>query len=76
MSGFATPSYSGKFETATYQANFSQINNCIGRIQQQDAYGVRYNYIAILRPNGKGYAYLQIQGDELTVAVLDHRELQ
>ncbi len=76
MSGIATSSYSGKFETAAYQGNFSQINNCIGRIQQQDAYGVRYNYIAILRPNGKGYAYLQIQGNELTVAVLEHRESQ
>lgn len=72
MSGVAISSYSGKFEVATYQGNFSQINNCIGRIQQQDAYGVRYNYTAILRPNGKGYAYLQTQGDELTVAVLDH----
>ena len=72
MSGIAISSYSGKFEFATYQGNFSQINNCIGRIRQQDAYGVTYEYIAILRPNRKGYAYLQTQGDALTVAILEH----
>ena len=72
MSGIAISSYSGKFEIADYQGNFSQINDCIGSIQQQDTYGATYNYIAILRPDRKGYAYLQIQGDDLTVAILEH----
>ena len=74
MSGVAISSYSGKFEVATYQGNFTQINNCIGRIRQQDAYGVSYDYIAILRSDSKGYAYLQTQGDALTVAILEHIE--
>ena len=71
MSGVAMSSYSGKYEIASYQGNFLQVNNCIGKIQQQDAYGVTYDYIAILRSDGKGYAYLQTQGNTLTVAVLD-----
>lgn len=71
MSGVAMSSYSGKFEIAAYQGNFLQVNNCIGKIQQQDIYGVIYDYIAILRSDGKGYAYLQMQGNALTVAVLD-----
>ena len=74
MSGVAISSYSGKFEVARYQGKFTQISNCIGRIQQQDAYGVTYDYIAILRTDSKGYAYLQTQGGALTVAILEHIE--
>ena len=72
MSGVAIASYSGKFEAATYQGKFTQTNNCIGSIRQQDAYGMTYNYIAILLSNGKGYVYLQTQDDALTLAVLEH----
>ena len=76
MSGVAMSSYSGKFEISEYQGNFLQVNNCIGKLQQQDAYGVTYDYIAILRSDGKGYAYLQTQGNALTVAVLNHIDSQ
>ena len=71
MSGHAISSYSGQFEEATYQGNFTRIDNCIGSIKQQDSKGVSYAYVAILRSDGKGYAYLQTQGNALTVAVLD-----
>ncbi len=75
MNGVAMSSYSGKDEVATYQGQFTQTDNCVGRIDQQDSNGVPYSYIAILRPNGKGYAYLQTQGDSLTVAVLNRIDL-
>ena len=71
MSGHAISSYSGQFEKATYQGNFARIDNCIGSIKQEDSKGVSYAYVAILRSDGKGYAYLQTQGNALTVAVLD-----
>ena len=71
MVGLAVSSYAGAGEVAAYQGRFTQDDNCIGRIRQQDARGVTYSYVAILRSDGGGYAYLQTQGDDLTVALLD-----
>ncbi|EAQ69377.1 MULTISPECIES: hypothetical protein [unclassified Synechococcus] len=73
MAGLAVSSYGGKAEVAAYQGRFTQEEGCLGRIRQQDAKGVTYAYVAILRSDGQGYAYLQTQGDGLTVALL-HRE--
>ena len=67
MAGLAVSSYDGAGEVAAYQGRFLQDDNCVGRIRQQDARGVNYVYAAILRSDGKGYAYLQTQGDDLTV---------
>lgn len=71
MAGLAVSSYDGAGEVAAYQGRFLQDDNCVGRIRQQDARGVNYVYAAILRSDGKGYAYLQTQGDDLTVALLE-----
>ena len=71
MVGLAISSYDGAGEVAAYQGQFTQDENCIGRIRQQDARGVTYAYAAILRSDGAGYAYLQTQGDDLTVAFVD-----
>ena len=49
MAGLAVSSYNGANEVATYQGEFVQKDNCIGRIRQQDARGVSYVYAAILR---------------------------
>ncbi len=73
MAGIAVSSYAGEAEVAAYQGRFTQDNNCIGRIRQQDAKGVNYAYATIIRSDGKGYAYLQTQGDDLTVALLDRQ---
>lgn len=75
MAGLAVSSYNGANEVATYQGEFVQKDNCIGRIRQQDARGVSYVYAAILRSDGGGYAYLQTQGDDLTVALLERSPL-
>ena len=71
MAGLAVSSYDGAGEVAAYQGRFLQDDNCVGRIRQQDARGVNYVYAAVLRSDGTGYAYLQTQGDDLTVALLD-----
>ena len=71
MAGLAVSSYDGAREVAAYQGRFLQDDNCVGRIRQRDARGVDYVYAAILRSDGMGYAYLQTQGDDLTVALLD-----
>lgn len=71
MAGLAVSSYDGAGEVAAYQGRFLQDDNCVGRIRQRDARGVDYVYAAILRSDGMGYAYLQTQGDDLTVALLD-----
>jgi len=70
MVGLAVSSYDGSGEVAAYQGQFTQNENCIGRIRQQDDQGVTYAYAAILRSDGEGYAYLQTQGDDLTVALV------
>ena len=71
MAGLAVSSYDGARDVAAYQGRFLQDDNCVGRIRQRDARGVDYVYAAILRSDGMGYAYLQTQGDDLTVALLD-----
>lgn len=71
MVGLAISSYDGKGEVAAYQGQFTQDDNCIGRIRQQDDRGVTYAYATILRSDGGGYAYLQTQGDDLTVALVE-----
>ena len=71
MVGLAVSSYDGAGEVAAYQGQFTQDQNCIGRIRQQDDRGVIYAYAAILRSDGGGYAYLQTQGDDLTVALVE-----
>ena len=71
MAGLAVSSYDGDGEVAAYQGRFLQDDNCVGRIHQRDARGAKYSYAAILRADGTGYAYLQVQGDDLTVALLD-----
>ena len=71
MVGLAISSYDGSGEVAAYQGRFTQEENCIGRIRQQDDRGVTYAYAAILRSDGQGYAYLQTQGDDLTVALVE-----
>ena len=70
MVGLAVSSYDGSGEVSAYQGEFTQQENCIGRIRQQDYRGVTYAYAAILRSDGEGYAYLQTQGDDLTVALV------
>ena len=74
MVGLAVSSYNGAGEVAGYQGQFTQDENCIGRIRQQDDRGVIYAYSAILRSDGSGYAYLQTQGDDLTVAFVEKSE--
>ena len=74
MVGLAVSSYDGAGEVAGYQGQFTQDDNCIGRIRQQDDRGVTYAYAAILRSDGSGYAYLQTQGDDLTVALVEKSE--
>ena len=71
MVGLAFSSYDGLEEVAAYQGKFTQDENCIGRIRQQDDQGVTFAYAAILRSDGSGYAYLQTQGDDLTVALVE-----
>ena len=71
MVGLAISSYDGIGEVAAYQGQFTQVDNCIGQIRQQDDRGVTYAYAAILRSDGLGYAYLQTQGDDLTVATVE-----
>ena len=71
MVGLAFSSYDGAEEVAAYQGKFTQDENCIGRIRQQDDQGVTFAYAAILRSDGSGYAYLQTQGDDLTVALVE-----
>ena len=71
MVGLALSSYNGAGEVAAYQGKFTQDENCIGRIRQQDDQGVTFAYAAILRSDGLGYAYLQTQGDDLTVALVE-----
>ena len=71
MVGLAVSSYDGSGEVSAYQGEFTQQENCIGRIRQQDDRGVTYAYAAILRSDGEGYAYLQTQGDDLTVALVE-----
>ena len=71
MEGLAVSSYDGADEVAAYRGRFVQADNCVGRIRQRDDRGVDYEYAAILRADGMGYAYLQVQGDDLTVALLD-----
>lgn len=74
MAGLAISSYGGSGDVAAYQGRFTQEEGCIGRLRQQDAKGVTYVYLAILRSDGRGYAYLQTQGDDLTVALLRREE--
>ena len=74
MVGLAVSSYDGAGEVAGYQGQFIQYENCIGRIRQQDDRGATYAYAAILRSDGSGYAYLQTQGDDLTVALVEKSE--
>jgi hypothetical protein len=74
MVGLAVSSYDGTGEVAGYQGRFIQDENCIGRIRQQDDRGATYAYTAILRSDGSGYAYLQTQGDDLTVALVEKSE--
>ena len=71
MVGLAVSSYDGSGEVAAYQGQFTQDENCIGRIRQQDDRGVTYAYAAILRSDGQGYAYLQTQADDLTVGLTE-----
>jgi hypothetical protein len=71
MVGLAVSSYDGAGEVAGYHGQFTQKENCVGRIRQQDDRGVTYDYVAILRSDGSGYAYLQTQGDDLTVALVE-----
>jgi len=71
MVGLAFSSYDGAGEVAAYQGKFTQDENCIGRIRQQDDQGVTFAYATILRSDGSGYAYLQTQGDDLTVALVE-----
>ena len=71
MVGLAVSSYDGAGEVAGYQGRFVQDENCIGRIHQQDDRDATYSYTAILRSDGSGYAYLQTQGDDLTVALVE-----
>jgi hypothetical protein len=74
MVGLAMSSYGGTSDVAAYQGRFTQEQGCQGRIRQQDAEGQTYAYVAILRSDGQGYAYLQTQGDALTVALLNRED--
>ena len=71
VAGIAIIANGGKSQVSAYQGRLimDPDASCIGRLRLQDAKGITYVYVAILRSDRKGYAYLQTQGSKLNVGL-------
>jgi hypothetical protein len=73
VKGIALMSVAGQQVEAPYEGGLTLQASCLGRIREQDANGVVYDYGAVVLADGRGYFYLQTDADDLTVGWLERR---
>ncbi len=71
VKGLALSSYDGKIESLDYSGTINAKPNCTALIKEVDSLGVPYTYKAIILSGGRGYIYLQTQGKDLTLGLLE-----
>ncbi len=74
VKGLALSSYNGKIESLNYRGTINAKPNCTALIKEVDSLGVAYTYKAIILTRGRGYIYLQTQGKDLTLGLLEKED--
>ena len=69
--GEAISSYNGRQEQASYTGEIKAQEGCWARLTETDTKGVDYNYHAVLLTGGRGYIYLQMNANDLTLGLLE-----
>ena len=71
VQGLALTSNNGAIESLNYTGNIEVEPNCTARIKEVNSQGVPFTYRAVVLSDGKGYIYLQTEGEDLTLGILE-----
>jgi hypothetical protein len=68
--GLAVSSAGGSGEVAAYRGQATVAADCSATLRRQDAAGGTTSYVAVIRSDGRGYAYLQTQPDRISLGLM------